>query len=224
MNGCKYIRECIDEADKPDLLSFEVTQHIAACPDCERFASERSALRVLVASGGRVNAPINFDAVLNARLAQVKARRPFWWLGSPVYFRLGAATAGLVVMFFAAQYAGLFSDQSKQPTETVAQNPSIAPGGTGDVPTATPPVLAPRLQSQPNPGTYATVYGTRSRRGEARVAPPVYLSTAEDGGVVLVRGQNGEMDVQMPTVSVGAQPLLYVRAGQRAVSSVGTSF
>jgi hypothetical protein len=39
-----------------------------------------------------------------------------------------------------------------------------------------------------------------------------------------VRGQNGEMDVQMPTVSVGAQPLLYVRAGQRAVSSVGTSF
>jgi len=28
----------------------------------------------------------------------------------------------------------------------------------------------------------------------------------------------------MPTVSVGAQPLLYVSAGQRTVHNVGTSF
>src|SRR5580765_8222679 len=98
MKGCNHIREQIDEADKPDLLSFEVTKHIAECPDCERFASERSALRILVASSARVNAPINFDAVLNARLAEVKARRAFWWLGSPVYFRLATVTAGLVIM------------------------------------------------------------------------------------------------------------------------------
>jgi hypothetical protein len=48
--------------------------------------------------------------------------------------------------------------------------------------------------------------------------------SAEDGGVVLVRGRNGDMDVQMPTVSVGAQPLLFVSAGQRTVRNVGTSF
>src|SRR5205814_2418938 len=65
----------------------------------------------------------------------------------------------------------------------------------------------------------------RLRRGDVVVgkgAPVGYL-TAEDGGVVLVRGRNGDMDVQMPTVSVGAQPLLYVSAGQRTVRSVGTS-
>ena len=66
----------------------------------------------------------------------------------------------------------------------------------------------------------------RHRRGDFavnKVAPPGYL-TVEDGGVVLVRGRNGDMDVQVPTVSVGAQPLLYVSAGQRTVRNVGTSF
>src|SRR6266851_8675401 len=113
MKGCDYIRERIDEADKPDLLSFEVTEHLAECPNCERFAGERSALRVLVASSARVTAPINFDAVLYARLAEVKAQHSFWWLSSPFYFRLGALTAGLVIMVFVAQYAGLFANQSE---------------------------------------------------------------------------------------------------------------
>ena len=113
MKGCKYIKERIDEAEKPDLLSFEVTEHIGQCDDCERFAIERAALRKLVAGDTRVSAPINFDAMLNARLAEVKARRSFWWLGSTAYLRLGAATAGLLVMIFAAQYSGLFSDNPK---------------------------------------------------------------------------------------------------------------
>lgn len=223
MKGCNYIREQIDEADKPDLLSFEVTAHTAECPDCERFAASRRALRTLVASSGRVSAPINFDAMLNARLADVKARHSFWWLGSPVYYRLGAATAGLVIMVFAAQYAGLFSYKSKPPTEPVAlQNPVFVPP-----PDVSPGVLTSPIEPTPNKlgndAAYATVSGARPRRSAGRVAPPVYL-TAEDGGVVLLRGQNGDMDVQMPTVSVGAQPLLYVRAGQRAVSNIGTSF
>src|SRR3989442_559734 len=209
MKGCNYIREQIDEADKPDLLSFEVTGHIAECPDCERFADERSALRALVASSARVNAPINFDAVLNARLAEVKARRSFWWLGWPVYFRLGAAAAGLVVMVFAAQFAGLLSDQAKRSPEPVAIStvPAPDPGLTA---AASPQPPSTAITPNKRPETVSsTVYGSvRPRRGDGRVAPPVYL-TSEDGGVVLVRGQNGEVDVQMPTVSVGAQPLLY---------------
>ena len=224
MKGCNYIRKQIDEADKPDLLSFEVTQHLAGCPDCERFADERSALRMLVASSARVSAPINFDAVLNARLAEVKSRRSFWWLGSPIYSRLGVAAAVLAVMFFAAQYAGLLSNQSKRSPKPVAvQNPMPAPDVSRGVPPALPPIVDPTPGKLQNSAAYATVSGARSRRGGGRPATPVYL-TAEDGGVVLVRGQNGEMDVQMPTVSVGAQPLLYVRAGQRAVSNIGTSF
>lgn len=224
MKGCNYIRERIDEADKPDLLSFEVTGHIAECPDCERFAGERSALRMLVASSVRVNAPINFDAVLNTRLAEVKARRSFWWLSSPGYLRLGAATAGLVVMVFAAQYAGLLSDQSKRSPEPIAvQNSMPAPDVRRGVPPPPPPIVDPTPSPLQNSAAYARVSGVRTRRGDGRAAHPVYL-TADDGGVVLVRGQNGEMDVQMPTVSVGAQPLMYVRAGQRAVSNIGTSF
>src|SRR4026209_2235175 len=91
MNGCKYIRKRIDEAEKPDLLPFGVSEHIVQCSECERFANERIALRQLVAAGTRVSAPINFDAVLKARLSEVKSRSPFWWLGSPAFFCLWAA-------------------------------------------------------------------------------------------------------------------------------------
>lgn len=223
MNGCKYIKERIDEAEKPDLLPFDVSEHVGQCDDCERFAIERTALRELVAAGTRVSAPINFDAMLKTRLAEVKARRSFWWLGSPGYLRLGAATAGLVVMVFSAQYAGLFSDNDKQPNGSQA-------GEVATKPTSTPPDRAPQ---SPAPGVVAgggPQYPGSSSAPRRRVDVPVgraaragYM-TAEDGGVVLVRGRNGEMDVQMPTVSVGAQPLLYVSAGQRTVRNVGTSF
>src|SRR5712691_1414989 len=136
MNGCKYIKERIDEAEKPDLLSFEVTEHIGQCDDCERFAVERAALRKLVAGGTRVSAPINFDAMLNARLAEGKVRRSFWWLGSPGFLRLGAATAGLVVMIFAGQYAGLFSGNPRLSNES--QSREAVP-----IPTPTPGNRAP---------------------------------------------------------------------------------
>ncbi|MEK6287949.1 MAG: hypothetical protein AABO57_19690 [Acidobacteriota bacterium] len=234
MKGCNYIKERIDEADKPNLLSFEVTEHIAQCDDCDRFARERTALRELVASGARVNAPINFDAMLNSRLAEVKARRSFWWLGSPGLLRLGAATAGLVIMIFAAQYTGLFSDQSNRGQQ--AQNGAgVSPTLEKALPPSAPP---PEINTGPNRDlsnhggreetvAYASPGGNvRTRRGDvavSRITPSAYV-TAEDGGVVLVRGQNGDMDVQMPTVSVGAQPLLFVRAGQRAVRDIGTSF
>src|SRR5882724_11759242 len=225
MNGCKYIKERIDEAEKPDLLSFEVTEHLGQCDDCERFAIERAALRKLVAGGTRVSAPINFDAMLNARLAEVKARRSFWRLGSPGFLRLGAATAGLLVRFFAAQYAGLVSDNPKHANESQLGGalPMPTPPASGDRPLSAPPVVVASSGRQ-----YPVSSSTppRVRRGDVlvgRAAPAGYL-TAEDGGVVLVRGRNGDMDVQMPTVSVGAQPLLYVSAGQRTVRNVGTSF
>jgi hypothetical protein len=230
MNGCKNIKERIDEAEKPDVLPFEVTEHIGQCNDCEHFARERTTLRELVAAGTRVSAPINFDAMLKAKLAKVKARRSFWWLASPGYLRLGAATAGLVAMVFAAQYAGLFSDNNASP-QNGSQGAEVATAPTPKPFDRTAPEL---INPSPGPGVVAgggrqysgSSSTPRVRRGDVLVgsaAPPGYL-TAEDGGVVLVRGRNGDMDVQMPTVSVGAQPLLYVSAGQRTVRNVGTSF
>lgn len=225
MKGCNYVRSLIDDADKPDLLSFEVNQHIGHCGDCERFANERAALRGLLASDRRVSVPMNFDALLKARLVEVKERRSFVWLSAPGYMRLGAATAGLVIMFFAAQYSGLFSDQVKRPVESTAV--AIAP------PTSPPAATPPSSNIEP-PGTASTAPRLRQnyspsfrnvRGGGApdRTARDGYF-TAEDGGVVLVRGHNGEMDVPMPSVSVGAQSLVYVSAGQRPVRNTASSF
>jgi hypothetical protein len=220
MNGCKYIQKRIDEADKPDLLPFDVTAHIGQCTECERFATERIALRGLVAGGVRVTAPVNFDAMLKMRLAEVKTRRSVWWLGSPALLRFAAAAACLVVMVFGAQYAGFFSgDKVVPPAAPVAK--------FGPPPSAVPLPLPPQVVTPPHPvGSYQVATRPPRRRPDLsfeRAARAGYL-TAEDGGVMLVRGRNGEMDVQMPTVSVGAQPLLYVSAGQRTTRTVGTSF
>ncbi len=223
MNGCKYIKERIDEAEKPDLLPFDVSEHIGRCDDCERFANERTALRELVAAGTRVKAPINFDAMLKARLAEVKVRRSLWWLGAPGFLRFGAATAGLVVMIFAAQYAGLLSkhDQSAAVATPPSSPQSKAPQ-LGELESRALQLreLEDRIA---NGGPRVIRAPRRDASVGKRIVPDDYL-TAEDGGVVLVRGGNGDMDVQMPTVSVGAQPLLYVTAGQRTVRNVGTSF
>ena len=226
MMGCNYIKRLIDEADKSDLLPFEVNEHIGGCGDCERFANERDGLRKLLASESRVTAPMNFDAMLKARLAEAKGRSAFSWLSAPGYLRLGAATAGLAVMVFAAQYAGLFSAPAQR---SVARSADVTsqPPATDSLVLRQPEVSVPR---QPvSPVTIAAA-GQRAIRiprtgitAGRRITPDAYF-TAEDGGVVLVRGRNGDMDVPMPTVSVGAQPLLYVSAGQRAVRSAGNSF
>jgi hypothetical protein len=224
MMGCNYIKKLIDEADKSDLLPFEVNEHIGGCDDCGRFANERAGLRKLLASESRVIVPMNFDAMLKARLAEVKARSAFSWLSSSGYLRLGAATAGLVIMIFAAQYAGLFSDHSNgSASRAVASAPTAPPL----VQTAPPIIVPAPLTTAAAPSAVREYYSRNSRGGRADVARVRTTSggfTAEDGGVVLVRGRNGEMDVPMPTVSVGAQPLLYVSAGQRAVRNAGNSF
>ena len=239
MMGCNYIKRLIDEANKSDLLPFEASEHIGGCVDCERFADDRARLRRLLASEIRVTAPMNFDAMLKARLADAKGRSAFAWLSSPGYMRLGAATAGLVLMIFAAQYAGLFSDHSNQSAESKAvakavvtlppAQPSGPPSATATLQTTPPISVAPPVViagTAPKPRQY---YPQNVRAGRTEVAPrgrtaPGAYFTAEDGGVVLVRGRNGDMDVPMPTVSVGAQPLLFVSAGQRAVRNAGNSF
>ena len=224
MNGCNYIRERIDEADNPNLLPFEVAEHIAECKDCGRFATERSGLRALLSGGTRINAPVNFDAMLHARLAEVKSRSTFWWLGSFGYARIATATAAIAVMVFAAQFSELFS------TKTVAPTTEPGIGSVPGAPTPAPRVGPPeaRIASLPvavlRPRGYSNVAKPRRGTMTASGSVPIGYFAAEDGGVVLVRGRNGDMDVPVPSVSVGAQPLLYVSAGQRTVRNVSGSF
>ena len=230
MNSCKSIRELIDEADNPNLLPFEVSQHVDACRECERFSTERAGLRNLLGSGVRVTAPMNFDAMLAARLAETRNRGWLSWLVPANYFRLGAATAGVAALVMVAQYSGLFSSsltpsqqatvattKSNQPAAQSTQPPVADAGIVADNHVqrerVTPIVIGPRVGSS---RLAAVTIG--------RVRPRETVSS-DDLGVVLVRGQNGGSDVQMPTVSLGAQPLLYVSAGkQQSSRNVGASF
>jgi hypothetical protein len=229
MKSCNYIMERIDQAENPDLLSFDITEHIGECQNCARFAAERSALRSLLSSGARVNAPLSFDAMLSARLAEVKSRSPFWWLGSIGYARLATASAGIVAMLFAAQYSGLFT--TKQVVTTKESEKAVARVDSAPAPKVPPSVMssAPAIAHPPTvvpAGVRVYPPVARARREALTVSgtvPSGYFA-AEDGGVVLVRGRNGDVDVQVPSVSVGAQPLFYVSAGQRPVRNVGTSF
>ena len=247
MKLCDEIKRRIDEADDAESLDFDITRHTAACDGCRRFAGERGALRELLASTSRVTAPVNFDAVLHARLAEVKSRRPLAWLNAAFYLRAGAATAALVVAVFAAQYGGLFN---AAPT---AQNP---PQGATEQAAA----LAPKTNESTTPGVgqstpasldQATPAQTVAARSEANVyaanvSPArrarlvsagsrrnagVPLVTREeagmvDGGAIFIPGRNGEHDVTVPTVSVGAQPLIYVNQSRQpqAARAVSVSF
>jgi len=233
MNHCKYIKELIDEAEKPDLLPLDVEAHIAECSRCGSFAIERSALRNLIGSDARVSAPPNFDAMLKSRLAEVKARRSFWWLGTPAYLRFGAVAASLIVMFAVAQYAGLFSGTSTTNPQSVEQAFVTPVQPRAQNPVIPAPIIPQSTQGNESVRYVASGVQSRSKRSVPIYEPATaaaytnpstgYLSPED--GVVLVRGRNGDVDVQMPTVSVGAQPLLYVSAGQhRPVRNVGTSF
>jgi hypothetical protein len=236
MKVCNEVKRLIDEADQPDVLSFQASNHLSLCADCKGFADERAALRKLLASGERVSAPSNFDAALNARIAEAGAGRTFSWLGAPSLMRLGAATAAVAIMAFAAQYGNLFSNGNRvaqpQPSVTTATNtPPVTPPRSLDLPATDTDVNKLGHIKPERSHTVAAVpvkFTQRyySRRGgqvaNDRVAPEDY-SSLQEGGVVLVRGPNGEREVPMPTVSVGAQPLFYSRQSQ-PVRNVATSF
>ncbi len=230
MVSCNRARRLIDEADHPELLSFEASSHVASCADCGSFAEHRARLRSLLASGSRVSVPMNFDAVLKTRLANAKRRWVFGWLNPTGYLKLGAATAGLVVMVIAAQYGGLFSSE-KRIEVAGDSNPVVSP------PAQPGPAQPGLIQGGPMPvaatvggnSSYRPIRGSRESTRKAGSGVPLEIPGEDyhlDGGVMLVRGPNGEGDVSLPMVSVGAQSLIYASASAspRTVRTIGTSF
>jgi hypothetical protein len=234
MVGCNQTKKLVDEADRPESLPFEASNHVASCSDCASFAEERTRLRSLLGSGTRVSVPMNFDAVLKSRLAKAKARPAFGWLSPAAFLRMGAATAGLVVMIFAAQYGGLFSrdnpiGQQQTPIATTVQpgpvapaQPSVASGGNAPVDRVAAP---PRITSSPS-FARGNRYSVRAASAGVRLDVPREDYLHEDGGVMLVRGANGDPDVSLPMVSVGAQSRVYAgaNAGRLSTRTIGTSF
>ncbi|HEX8088087.1 MAG TPA: hypothetical protein VF762_04500 [Blastocatellia bacterium] len=236
MKVCNEVKRLIDEADQPDAISYQVSNHISSCAGCKSFANERAALRKLLASGSRVSVPNNFDAMLTARIARAKAGRALPWLGVPSLMRLGAAAAAIAAIVFVAQYGNLFSNEGRvtQPlpsAATATNSVPITPPGSPEIPSAQGDVNWFN-HIRPDRSRHATPMAVRlaqryypRRAGEAandRAVAEGY-SAPQEGGVVLVRGPNGEREVPMPTVSVGAQPLFYSRQSQ-PVRNVATSF
>jgi hypothetical protein len=177
---------------------------------------------------------MNFDAVLKARLANRRARPAFGWLSPAAYLRLGAATAGLVVMIFAAQYVGLFSKHNPTAPQ---QTPTVAIGKPGVILPTQPSIsagegtLVGRVAVGPR-NTSSASFPRRNRYNVRVAGAGVSLDVPredylhEDGGVMLVRGANGDPDVSLPMVSVGAQSRVYAgaNAGRLISRTIGTSF
>ncbi len=236
MTGCNHIRKQIDEADRPEAISYEASDHMASCADCRSFASERASLRQLLASPARITVPSDFDAELSRRLRERTARREFSLWGSALYLRFGAAAAMLLVAVFAAQYTGFISGTDPAPvpgTDMAAAGDDLNRQSKGEdqeekgnrkkeitAQNITPP-------PSPDPPLLAEVNQVRGRRpnpprATASAAPPDV--TAADIPVVIVMGRDGEIEVPIPTVNVGAQSLLYANAGRQPVRTVRASF
>lgn len=246
MKVCNEIQRRIDEADNIESYDLDVARHTEACEACRRFAGERAALRALIGSTARVAAPINFDAVLHARLAEVKGRKGPAWLGVAFYLRAGAATAALAVTVFVAQHMGFFAPTATEP----ASAPNTPDTAERVKPTeeSQPPVLdnsatpaAPDthvlavdntphrvvvIPAGANTGGRSRAMNAGSRRGAGVPLMAPVDAAFVDSDAILIRGRNGQRDVAVPTVSVGAQPLIYGNAGRQpqAPRAVTVSF
>ena len=226
MDGCNQIKRMIDEADRPDQIAYAASQHMASCAACSAFADERARLKELIASAGRVSAPSDFDIKLKARLIQVKEQKGYWWVVPTGYLKLGAATAALVIAVVAAQTSNFFSG-SQQPQATgndLARTQPVNQPGVGAT-TPRPSTGNEGIASVVDtPAVPSPIRVSRNNRRQVRTAAPVRGFIAEDGTTVLMRGPAGELEVPVPTVSVGAQSLLYVNSGRHSARSISTSF
>jgi hypothetical protein len=179
MNGrvCREVRREIDQSELGQSLSANAASHMAACPACAEFQSERSRLRALVGALTPVVAPADFDMRLRARIARERGvpQQPF-------IFRFMTSTPGIVVAAALVLVVGtvVFLSQRRPQSPSLASVPRKV-----DVP-APAPVLAnvdqpperpvPVNENQDKPKPSALIV-----RNTPRVtAPPTALPQVDD--------------------------------------------
>ncbi|HLG18099.1 MAG TPA: hypothetical protein VJH03_26895 [Blastocatellia bacterium] len=221
MRDCRRIKKLIDEADPPESLSFDAARHIADCESCRAFTDERTTLRSLLGSVTRVAAPGDFDIVLQRRLGErTAAVSRGRWFELGWYLRLGAATACLVAAVLVVQNA-LFTTAQKESVAETESKESVASTGRTTI-------VGPEETPAPGSTVPAAVAGPTTRvptglRAADRLSRGARSLTS---AVVFMRGDDGEMEVSLPRVTVGAQPLLYTSSGavRSQPSAIKTSF
>lgn len=207
MNECYRTKKLIDEADRSADLPPVAERHVAGCPDCERFADERASLRLLLASMGRVTAPPGFDVALRARLADRESRRGFL-VNMPAFARIGLAAAAVLVIATAIQLATAPGAGPVDPT-------AIATAPTTEY---RPPMVSPAPPAVEQPvTTLATTALDRHPARRVRTSRTVRGSMSMEPQMVIVRRSSDDFETMVPTVSVGAQPLLAVSATRQPV-------
>jgi hypothetical protein len=163
--NCKKFRTEIEEAGRTASLGAATSAHLASCASCRAFRSEREALRGLVASLARVDAPADFEFRLRARIARSEdeshahtSRRTFVpgaaWL----------AVAGCLVLAL-----GLFIN-FRQPQRQSRETASAAgPAATVDARSASPVEAAtPRESNEHASGLEAASTNVDTVRSASR--------------------------------------------------------
>lgn len=213
--NCHTIRNLIDQAEKPERPPLDVAGHLAVCANCRVFADERVALRDLLVSTGRVGAPANFELLLKARLAAGLGRSRMAWLTPALYLKLGTAAAILIVSFVVVQQ--MTTRQPPPPAEPSQRANALVPPQL--TPQPAPPLHDAKLTEESRgdsaeglPAVVVYSHATSRGRGHYIGARPDSELELAGGPVVLIRGP--EMEVGMPAISIGAQPMVYATAGQ----------
>jgi hypothetical protein len=227
MTNCNQIKRLIDEAEQPEMMPFEANHHLNACTSCRLFADERAGLRALLNGIPRVNAPINFDAQLKARMNTAKAKPAVSWMSPALYLRFGAASAALLIAVFVAQYNGVFS-----PTNNIAATVDTPPPAMILNPLL-PPIQGESAKPSVPSGQIAVAAtmptSTAYSRGNHRVQPEVLAKLKDDATQnrvpgVIVRRSGEEVELPMLPVSLGAQQGLINRSGRSTVQPIAISF
>jgi hypothetical protein len=218
--SCKRIRKLIDEADRPVNIPFEAARHTQTCESCSRFVDERIRLAELLDSTGRVTAPPDFNIVLRRRLRERSSARRAYWFTPAFTFKLAGAFAVLVCSMLLAQWMRNGARTTALGNQAVAVVPSTPlvdatsdktplPPSAGVTTVSGHPVNVPvrvasaRLHSRSS--VREQVAEVLPREAELRFPSDPRKDAA---AFLLVKSQTAEQGMYVPSIILGAQPLL----------------
>jgi len=224
-NTCRHARREIDELEIGQQPGEQTMAHMAVCPACSQFRSERANLRELIGGLEPVVAPADFDMRLRARIARegaVADRQPFFsrLIGVPAI-----AMAAVVVMAIATVvWVGQKNDQSTTATQTApASKTDQVATNTGNQSVTVAPVTTNDSVEGSDivAGGKGSFSGRRNRvrSGGSRDYGVIGVETVRQNDsfvnapskpvVVSLEDNNGtKRKISLPPVSFGAQSLV----------------